>query len=110
MARIDELSDEQETEIADTVQQLETGRVQIEQDVGARLEGLLSEDLDPRLEAAATALAGLGTQVTQLDSDAQARREELEPQLQEISGRIEPLQASVVQVRQAADQVGLQWP
>ena len=54
--------------------------------------------------------AAMAAQVGQLEADCQGRREQLEPQLAATSERIEPLQGSVAQVRQAAGQVGMAWP
>jgi len=109
-SRFDELRDEQSEDVADTLSGLVSRREQIDQKITARLQDGLSDSLDPEMEALVGAWNGMGTQVAQLDADCQARREELEPQFTAASERIEPLQGSVAQVKQAAEQVGIAWP
>lgn len=108
--RLDELRDEQAEDVADTLSGLVSRCDQVERKITTRLQEELSDSLDPELEQLVGAWSVIGKQVAQIDAECQARREELEPQLTAASERIEPLQGSVAQVKQAADQVGIAWP
>ena len=110
IARLEELRDEQEGEIADTQAALVEGRQQVEQNVRAGMDEAVRAGLDPVLEALAAAWSALGTQAVRVEDDCRTRREELEPRLAGLGARVEPLQVAVVQVKQAADQVQLPWP
>ncbi|HET9316591.1 MAG TPA: hypothetical protein VFQ51_13440 [Vicinamibacteria bacterium] len=110
LARMDDLHGEQEDEVADTLAGLVARRQQVGQELGADLEEAVSDRLQPELDALVSTWGALGAQVGQLEADCQSQREELDPQLGAAGDRVEPLQDAIVQVKQAAERVGLSWP
>lgn len=109
IARLDALRGDQEQEVSDTLAGLSARCEQVEDAIVARVSAPIADEVQPRLEALEGVLVALGSQVAQIDADCEAGRTELEAPLAAAGERIPPLQASVEQVKRAADQVGLAW-
>lgn len=108
--RLVALRDDQADDVAQALSGLVSRCDEVEQGIATRLQEGLSEGMDPELDVLAEGWSGLGAQVAQLAADCRQRREELEPRLTETGQCVGPLQGSVAQVKQAADQVGMAWP
>jgi hypothetical protein len=108
--RLEELRSEQEHEVGEVLQALETERGKVEQEVKSRLESEVKHALDPALDAAFDALAEMGQQVLHLQAETEAGRTAFQHELGEVGERIAPLQGGVDQVKKAARTLGVAWP
>jgi len=107
---LEELRDEQAKAVTQALSQLQGEREQLGQEVAQALGEGVQRALEDEVESAESTLADVGQQVVELASETGSHREELARQLDEIEGRIGPLQDGAQQVRGAADRLGIAWP
>ena len=108
--RLDGLRNEQETAVQVALSELTQGREQLAQALSGRLQADTRDGLDRELEVVEGALTAMGQQVVTFQAECLARRERLEAPFEAVSDLLAPLRAGVEQVREAASQVGIEWP
>jgi uncharacterized phage infection (PIP) family protein YhgE len=107
---LDTLRDEHATGVGQALSSLEDGREQLGLEMVQALHTTVQEALGSELDAVVSTLAEVGQQVVELESETEARREELARQVAEVEERIGPLQEGARQVQGAAERLGIAWP
>ena len=107
---LDEVRAEQEKAVGEALQEMETQREQLQQEIVQKLDATVKQALENELDAVADALSEAGQQVVQLESETEPLREELARQISEVEERVGPLEGGAAQVKTAAGKLGIAWP
>jgi chromosome segregation ATPase len=110
-SRLDALRAEQEKAVEAALSELEHDREELQQYVADSVQADVELAPEPHLRAVGTAATEMGQAAVEAMAKAiAADRDQLHEPLRELAERVEPLQARVAQVKEAAQSVGIAWP
>ena len=109
-SRLQQMRSSHEPNVEEGLSDMTSRKDGIFQRLQERVQEELRAALDDALGEITSALGELGDVVLQVQESCHTGREALQEQIVQLEERIPPLQGGVEQVKQAAAQVGVDWP